>query len=394
LGKGLYGRATGLLAITLALFSPFFLFMSGSMMAHPAELFWLTLFMAGWVHALKANGRRRWALLAGVGLGMVFLTRQVTAIAVGLPFLLVTGLGGLNQSSILKRTGWLMVTAVPLASLLFLHQYALTGDPLSDPRLLLQPYDRLGFGEDVGQGFNAFLLSEVGGQVAVDWYTDSTQPPRGHTLARGIYNDEQNWRALEVSLFGWMPFLTLAFVWLAFLLQRPSLNDTALLATIAGTLVVYLFFWADGIMYGPRYFYGTLPALFLLTARGIGAMANWINGRGSQAAVAFIVLILVIVSLVFYWPEQLASYRSFNFVDARPRAQVEAKIDGKALVFVDNVAANWWEYGRFFSGNTPWLDGRIVYARDLGDEENGRLLPYFPNYTPYRWQDGRLYPMD
>ena len=403
LGNGLYGRATGLLAAALTLVSPFFLFMSSSMMAHPAELFWLTLFMAGWIHALKSD-ERRWALLAGIGLGMVFLTRQVTAVAVGLPFLLVTGMGRLkirdwrlnqspissHQSPIFNKTVWLLAAAVPLASLLFLHQFALTDDLSGDPRLLLRPFDRLGFGQDVGLGYNAFTLTEVGDQAAVDWYTDPSQPPRGHNLARGIYNNEQNWRALEIELFGWLPILTLAFVWLAFLLQRPSPGNIALLATIVGTLVVYLFFWADGIMYGPRYFYGTLPALFLLTARGIQATANWIGGR---AAVAIIILLLVGSNLSFYLPEQIEAHRGYNFVDGQPRTQVEAEIDGKALVFIENEAANWWEYGRFFSGNTPWLDGRILYARDLGDEMNGRLLPYFPDYRPYRWQDGQLYPL-
>lgn len=410
LGKGLYGRVTGLLAIVLAQVSPFFLFMSGSMMAHPAELFWLTLFMASWVHALKTENQRRWALLAGVGLGMVFLTRQITVIAVGLPFLLATGIGSLkisgwrlNQSPAsrphllipsLKKAGWLLLTAVPLCGLLFLHQYALTGHPLDDPRLLLRPYDRPGFGSTVGPNFNAFQLSQLGDQMAVDWYTDPTQPPRGHSLARGIYNDEQNWRALEVDLFGWLPFLTLAFVWLAFLLQRPSLNDIALLATIASVLVVYLFFWADGIMYGPRYFYGALPAFFLLTARGMQAAANWIGGRGGRTAVAFIVLLMVGGNLGLFLPGQIADHRGFNFVDARPRSQVETEIEGKALVFVTNEAANWWEYGRFFSGNTPWLDGRFIYARDLGDEANKHLLPYFSDYTPYHWQDGQLHSLD
>lgn len=416
LGKGLYGRAAGLLATALMLVSPFFLFMSGSMMAHPAELFWVTLFMAGWAQAVKPDGRRRWALLAGTALGMVFLTRQVTAVAVGLPFLLVTGLGRLEtcaersrsignwrlnqspivnlQSSILPKTAWLLVTAVPLAGLLFLHQYALTGDPFGDPRLLLRPFDRLGFGEDVGESYNAFTLTKVGDEVAIDWYSDPTQPPRGHSLARGIYNTEKNWQALEIELFGWLPILTLAFIWLAFLLQRPSPGDAALLAAIAGTLIVYLFFWADGIMYGPRYFYGALPAFFLLTGRGIQAAADWIGGHAGQLAVTILVLILAGVSFIFYLPGQLADHRGFNFVDAQPRTQVEAEIGGKALVFIENEAANWWEYGRFFSGNSPWLDGRILYARDLGDAENNRLLPYFPDYQPYRWQDGRLFPLN
>ena len=43
LRQGLYGRATGQVAILLMLTSPLFLFMSSSMMAHTAELFWTTL---------------------------------------------------------------------------------------------------------------------------------------------------------------------------------------------------------------------------------------------------------------------------------------------------------------------------------------------------------------
>ena len=111
-----------------------------------------------------------------------------------------------------------------------------------------------------------------------------------------------------------------------------------------------------------------------------------------KSAAAIIVVLLVGGNLIFYLPGQLVAHRSFNFVDGQPRAQVEAEINGKALVFIENKATNWWEYGRFFSGNTPWLDGRIIYARDLGDEMNGRLLPYFPDYQPYRWQDGQLTP--
>jgi hypothetical protein len=72
---------------------------------------------------------------------------------------------------------------------------------------------------------------------------------------------------------------------------------------------------------------------------------------------------------------------------------VERGINGQAIVFVTNNAANWWEYGRFFSGNTPWLDGRIIFARDLGDEKNNALLPYFPAHQPYRWEDSSLEPL-
>ena len=392
LGKALYGRSTALIAITLALFSPFFLFMSGSMMAHSAELFWLTLFMLGWMYALRRGGRR-WPLLAGWGLGLTFLTRQTTAVTAGLPFLVLMLSGQWRETKrwrpLLVKLGWLLLTAVPLAALLFLYQNALTGSPFRDLRLLARPFDRPGFGVAIGESPNAFTLDQVGATVAVDWFNDPAQPPRGHTLARGIYNTEQNWRALEIELFGWLPLFTLAFVWLAFLGRRPSPADLALLAVLSGTVLIYIFYWADGIMYGPRYYYGTLPALFLLTARGMQASARRI-GHGGKTAVSLLVAALIIGNLAFYLPYAVENHRRYNFVSGQDRAQVEKEIEGQALIFVKNDPANWWEYGRFFSGNSPWLDGRIIYVRDLGDEMNGRLLPTFPNYQPYRWQDGQL----
>ena len=49
-----------------------------------------------------------------------------------------------------------------------------------------------------------------------------------------------------------------------------------------------------------------------------------------------------------------------------------------------------WEYGAFFSGNTPWLDGPVLYARDLGPDENARLAREFPGRAVYLWRDGQL----
>lgn len=397
LGKELYGRSAGLLTILLATASPFFLFMSGSQMAHPAELFWVCLFMLCWVKALQPAGKRKWSLLAGATIGMILLTRQATAVAVGAPFLLVMAVSTWRGkptafSKIFRTTAWMLPTAVPLASLLFLYQFTLTGHPFRDIRLLERPFDRPGFGINIGESPNAFTLSQVGEYLAVDWYTDPDQPPRGHTPARGIYNLEQNWRSLETDLFGWLPIFAAAFIWLGILLRVPSSGDAALLAVIAGTLLIYLFYWADGIMYGPRYFYAAMPAFLLLSARGIQATATWIGGKPGQLAAAAVTGLLIVANLAFFLPGEMAAHRGFNFVDADPRSAVEEAIPGQAIVFITNNAANWWEYGRFFSSNTPWLDGRIIYARDLGSEANLRLLSYFPDHQPYQLENGSLEP--
>ncbi len=74
-------------------------------------------------------------------------------------------------------------------------------------------------------------------------------------------------------------------------------------------------------------------------------------------------------------------------------AAVEAAIDGRALVIVSEEHGDWWEYGAYFTGNTPWLDGRIIYARDLGPAANARLRAHYPDRDAYVLHGGRLQPM-
>lgn len=74
--------------------------------------------------------------------------------------------------------------------------------------------------------------------------------------------------------------------------------------------------------------------------------------------------------------------------------QVEEQGQGQALIFIPvDEEGDWWEYGNFFIGNTPWLNDRLIYARDLGDRQNQRLAALYPHYQAYRWQDGQLLPV-
>jgi hypothetical protein len=276
--------------------------------------------------------------------------------------------------------------------LLLAYQWAVTGDPFQDPRLSYWPFDRPGFGEEVGLFSNAFRLVDGEEGTAVLWYHDAEQPPRGHTPARGLYNTEQNWRSLENRLFGWPAIFTVAFCWLAFLARRPGWRDMMLLATAGGLVGAYVLFWSSGIMYGPRSYYAAMPAFLLLTARGVQAAGDWLGRSGSRVMMA-VTAILVMGNALFYLPNAIEGHREYNFVSGGNVAQVEERIQGKGILFVTTNALDWWDYGNFFSSNSPWLDGRIIYARDLGDEQNERLLRRYPGYQGYRWQDGRLAPL-
>jgi hypothetical protein len=391
-------------SLLLLVTSPFFLIMSGSLMAHAAELFWTTLFMLAWVKAL-GGGRQRWAAVAGVAIGALFLTRQFTALTIALSF----GLGWLLVAFWQRRSGpsandqsqtaqsphllrspapLLLLTATPFLLALFAYQAAVTGDPLTDPRLLYWPYDRVGFGPGIGEAENIFTFAETDVGPAIQWVNDPAQPPRGHTPSRGLYNLGRNYEELERHLFGWPALFTLSFVWLAFLLRRPVAADWLLLLIILAVGGGYVAFWAAGIAYGPRYFYAALPALVILTARGITAL-----GTAAGRQFTAILLIALIGYNLFTLPGRIEAYRDYNFVSAGPRAAVEAAVNTPALVFITADATDWWEYGAFFSGNTPWLDGDIIYARDLGAAENERLRAEFPGRAAYLWRDGRLSPI-
>ena len=389
LARDLYGRSTGLWAILLLATSPFFLFMSGSLMLHTAELFWVVLAMWAWLRAVQLPSWR-WLVLAGLALGMLFLTRQVTAVLLAVTFMAAV-VGQTADWRFLARQLLVLGGVVGLFVLLLLgYQTAVTGSPFTDPRLLFWEYDRLGFGDDVGEPENAFTVDLVENKLATSWYWDANQPPRGHTPSRGLFNTGRNWQSLLAHLYGWPPLLTMLFVWLLWLHGRPQWPDMALLLLLMGVVGVYVAYWAAGIMYGPRYYYAALPALILLTARGIVVIQHQVNGRVARGLMLALLLALLFGNLFINMPEQWDNYRGYNFVSRPDLSALATTVSGPAVVFVPDEGG-WWEYGRYFSLNSPWLDGRFVFARDLGDEANGRLLAHFPNYQVVRWrEDGVL----
>ena len=384
LGAVLYRPSTGLLAGGLALLSPFFIFLSGSLMVHAAELFWTLLTMVSWVFALRSPFRKRWAILAGAALGMLLLTRQFTAVAIGTSFvvlvLLIEWLAQKRSPGLGSQAATTLISFLPFVLLLLGYQAAITGSPWQDPRLLSRPFDLPGFGAHIGERENAFKLQVLEEGTAVTWYTDPEQPPRGHSPARGLYNTEQNLEALADHLFGWSPLITLAFCWIPFLLGKPRKYDWVLLATLLTIVAVYIAYWTTGMMYGPRYYFAALPALLLLTARGLQALKD----RFGPTATATVFAVLVLLGLLLSWPEKWASLDSYNFISSEELSLVAGQIEEPALVFVP--VDDWWDYGRFFSGNTPWLDGLIIYARDLGDEKNNCLQQSYPERAAFRWQ--------
>ncbi|UCG23191.1 MAG: hypothetical protein JSW55_13650, partial [Chloroflexota bacterium] len=173
------------------------------------------------------------------------------------------------------------------------------------------------------------------------WQHDPLQPPRGHTPARGVFNLERNWRHLSAHMFGWLPFFTLAFAWIVFAGGRARRSDWLFLSTAVALMVIHIFYWADGVAYGPRYLYAALPSLLLLVARGIQVTGDWIGGRAGRWAVGLIVAAFIAGGLLVYLPNVLPDLTDYNFVGRTDLAAVEAAIDEQALVFVGQSNGDW-----------------------------------------------------
>lgn len=234
--------------------APFGAFMFGSHMNHATALCWL---MLAWVGIDRATGAdegrllpRGWALLAGLGLGMVATIRPLDGVAFALP----TGLwlawrarrgGPPRQTLVLVGAG--MVG--PIALLLWVNQQT-TGAPL------LFGYDLL-WGANQRPGFHP-----------APW-----GPP--HTPLRGVELISLGITRLSTVLFE-TPFPALLPAVVALWRRRRlTAMDRLLLAGCGALVVAYWAYWHDGFYLGPRFFFPLLPIAVLWSARIVLEIERW-----------------------------------------------------------------------------------------------------------------------
>lgn len=375
LGRIVFNSGTGALAALLGLSSPFWLFLGSSFMAHPTGLFFGTACIVCFA-LTEERGGTRWPLIGGFAGGMLFLTRQITAVGLLGPLVVY----GLFFS---RRTWRAYLPAVPTflipAMLLLAYNWALMGNPLQSTYGAWDPYYGLGFG--------------------------AHRAPFGDfTVGDGAWNAYQNLSMLSAQLYGWPYGIGLSFMALPFITGAARRWDYVLLACFLGIVIVHTFYWCACLMYGPRFYYEALPAIFLLSARGMYELFRlplrvW-RGRGlprDETLAAFMPALLLAALLLFnvrfYLPAQIGLYTNYNFSSAAELDTVKKAGIHHALVFVvSNPPGFWASYGNVFFENDPRLRGDIVYAHDLG-ASNRALYPYFPGRRHYRLNGTTLTPI-
>lgn len=385
-GLRMFGRQVAAWAGLFGLISPWVIFMSGSYMSHPTTMLWVALFLYALVQSrlseAVAGSRRsfgppsRWALVAGFAIGMAFITREWTALGIGLGAAL-WGIGDIvsaRKDAPRKVAIYAMVVVGFLPPLLFLlyQNHELTGDWFRLAQDLVGSYDQPGFGPGHG--------SEI-----------------GHTPAMGLYNGLVYLRTLATMFNGWPAPFALAPVFLGLFAwwrgpKKEPAWDALLWLPLVGLLAAYFAWWSSTTIYGPRYWYEGMPFLLLMAGRGmdlLGRIAVPMVAQVWARQVRWLVPAVVFTLFTAYaltqtLPAQVKTYTDYNDISGES-LQVVAKAHlTNALVFValDPDQPN-RDYGKAFFATDPMLEGNIVYVRDLGFDANQYYASLFPDRKPY-----------
>lgn len=368
--KKLLNPATALLATVLTVLSPYFLMNSGTLLAHPWSLLLAVIFAHAWLDALQpAHPLPAWIPIStGIGaLGLLVLTRPLTAAGVCFPFL-IHGLILLLRGSAGQKRKILFIglgTAL-FAGLYLLWQRYLTGDFFQNPYVLYWPYDRIGFGPGVGLH------------------------PDGHKLIYAWWNTKFSLRVGMSDLFGW-PMLSWLFLPFGLIAIRKN-GKAILVASVFFSLVMlYSAYWIGSWLFGPRYYFEGFFSLAMLSAAGIRWLAGAITATGrhrwlQQARYVLlytIVGVLIAGNVIFFLPIRLGSMQGLYGMRASqlaPFQTQEAQALAPALVIV-HPQNYWLEYGVLLELSSPMLDSPFIFTYTRGSEGNQQLIDAFPERT-------------
>jgi hypothetical protein len=353
---------TGFFAAVLLALSPYFFIMGGTFFSHPASLVLVLLFAYGVAGISEKTGAAAYFLfgLLGAFVGLVHHLDVVALVPFGL--LLVVRLWQTSSrrlpSLVCLTAGGLVIVALELG-----YHALLLGDPLGQPYIIYcQQENHL---TDVYRDASLFHPFEAG----------AMKEALGLTLTRLFL--------LNVVFFPLS--LLLALPWL-FGKKHPV--ERCMLFAFLLTVAVYFVYKPDGGWeLGPRFYFHLAGFLAIAVVDGLlrieARLAQAFPRKGRDVLVGFVLLGFCVNAGVV--TGRSLYIQTFADMLRIPHRLVEAEGLDKALVFMDvKGPPRTYAWGNYFwTRNSPGLDGPIVFANDLG-EQNASLTADFPDYEPRR----------
>lgn len=374
LAARLYNAPIARLATLLWALSPFHLFMAAGYMNHAANLLFVLLYFAAlteWMHRTRP-GRDWFAFLAGLTLAVALMIRPFSALCLFL-------------ASLICLPDWLK--RPHRIRFVFLFALAALG-----PLLLNAAYHHATTGIWYRSGYMQYFGGIPLGFGERPWGTEPLAhgvPNRvHHSPLRGLGNTLTNLTGLQYNLFGWpVPSLTFAVMlfWPGF---RRTRTDWQMLLLALSLSIAYFFYFFQDFCYGPRFLFEAAPFWVLLTGRGIGTLINRLTHEGGwpkEAAYRFMATMLAafwVISLCTSWVFMVKDFGDAYWgIDARFAHELRQRLDGQnAIVFVETND----DFLAVFPYNDPWLEQGTLFARDLGAQNNQRLLQAYDGRAAFR----------
>ncbi len=385
LGKKLYGKRIGIYVCLLAFFSPFLLFCNGTFESEPLALLFILLFILFFSSTVKKEGIL-YPVLSGLSLGAAFITRPYSALFASLPFIIYLGYLCLKRQNKALWKACLFICSFAAFFLFFLwYNWQLTGNPFvltynAPDRFAILKYDYPGF----------HIAPCVGRMYA-------SGNPYVFGPIDAVLNVNRNLIFLNRDLFGWP--VSFLFIFVPFLFVRKNKWDVLLIFLFFSILLGYSFYWQSNT----KYWHASLPALLLLTARGITKAPLLLRKIGipRRAGCRFILIFISACFLysILCWQPYFWKSRKALICQGRKRMLIAVKGAGihNAIIFIrpaympaiyqpllneENARQSAFLpimhpiYLTGLSQNSPGLRDDVLYALDLGEKNTGLIKHY------------------
>ena len=354
ISQRIFGKRGAILTLLFLSTSPFFLFNSGSLLSHGWSLFltlsftlvWLDLFTSS---SLGNNPRfdKVRSITAGLSIGVLFITRPLTALGVAFPFLVHSIILLRLAAKTPKGIGYLIkmlfivgFCAVFVGCFLFLWQYATTGDPLQNLYELWWKFDKVGFGPGYGRN------------------------PGGHTLFKAFAHIIASLRILNIDLFGWR-IVSLLFIPFGVWSLKDNLAALLTCSIPFSLMTIHMAYWFAPItFFGPRYYFEGIFGLCILTSAGVFWLASlFSNTKISRWLTGLTLTGLTLYNLFIYMPLRVRGMMNLygiNQASLQPFLMPNKEIATPALIVVD--AQRNTDYFGLLTLEDPWLTTPFIFA--------------------------------
>lgn len=224
------------------------------------------------------------------------------------------------------------------------------------------------------------------------------------TFAHTITDLVSNLQVFRLVIFPGLPLLFFFLITLSFFNFKHRKLILFCFFNILGIICISLTFddpW--GLFYGPRFWYETIPFIFILVAIGLDYLSY-------KPLIIFIFLIIAYrgifgwtlnifplwKNMFFSTPSSISGLKSFNFVDDRLIKAAKNIPSEKKLIFVKDCLGSWWCYGSVFPQNTINFDSNTVWVKDINPIENQSLINLYPSYKIYLadYENSEIFPYE